>query len=162
MPSLYVHPNSSFEPRFCLFIINSYYTKSKRLQSLNFLFYLYSGDFPCHHIIIMKELLSGSCIIMLKPATLLKVTLLHGCFSRFLNLQMILNCATFALSSYLFLQERSRKISSSEFCDTYSFIGSRNNKLNQFQPFLENQKASLATYGEPETFSICKLQQKSG
>ena len=49
MPSLYVHPNSSSEPRFCLFIINSYYTKSKRLQSLDFLFYLYSGDFPSSH-----------------------------------------------------------------------------------------------------------------
>ena len=28
-----------------------------------------------------------------KPGTLLKVTLLHGCFSRFLNLQMITNRA---------------------------------------------------------------------
>ena len=65
MQSENLTPNFSFEPRFCMFNINGYYTKSKRLQSLDLFFYLCSGDFPfklCHHIIIIKEFLLGSCI----------------------------------------------------------------------------------------------------
>ena len=31
--------------------------------------------------------------LQVQPATLLKVTLLHGCFSRFLNCKMVPNCA---------------------------------------------------------------------
>ena len=34
MLSLYLTPTLSFEPRFCMFIINGYYTKSKCLYSL--------------------------------------------------------------------------------------------------------------------------------
>ena len=35
MPCMYLTPTLSCEPRFCMFIINGYYTKSKRLQSLD-------------------------------------------------------------------------------------------------------------------------------
>ena len=67
IPSVNLTPDFSFEPRFCMFIINGYYTKRKHLQSLDLLFYLCSGDFPfklCHQIIIMKEFLLESFIII--------------------------------------------------------------------------------------------------
>ena len=35
MVSIYLTPTLSFEPRFRMFIINSYYTKIKHLQSLD-------------------------------------------------------------------------------------------------------------------------------
>ena len=35
MSSIYLTPMLSCEPRFCVFIINGYYTKSNRLQSLD-------------------------------------------------------------------------------------------------------------------------------
>ena len=35
MPSIYLTPTLSCEPRFCMFVINGYYTKSKHLWSLN-------------------------------------------------------------------------------------------------------------------------------
>ena len=38
MPALNLIPTVSFEPRFRMFIINGYDRKSKRLQSLEFLF----------------------------------------------------------------------------------------------------------------------------
>ena len=41
MLSLYLSLMLPFEPRFRTFIINGYYTKSKRLQSLEFLFLIY-------------------------------------------------------------------------------------------------------------------------
>ena len=68
MLSLNLTLNFSFEPRFCKSIINGYYNNSKRLQSLDFLFYLRSGDFPlklCNRIIIMNEFLLESCIIII-------------------------------------------------------------------------------------------------
>ena len=37
MPSLNLTPTLSFEPRLCMFIINEYERKRKRLQSLDFL-----------------------------------------------------------------------------------------------------------------------------
>ena len=43
MPSLSLTPKLSFEPRFCMFIINDYYTKSERIQSLDSLFPIISG-----------------------------------------------------------------------------------------------------------------------
>ena len=54
-PSLNLTINFSFGTRLFMFIINGYCTKNKRSQSLDFLFYLCSGDFPfkfCHHIIV--------------------------------------------------------------------------------------------------------------
>ena len=40
-------PKLSLEPRFCKFIINGYYTKSKRLQSLNFFLLLIWAAYNC-------------------------------------------------------------------------------------------------------------------
>ena len=57
MSSLNLTANFSFEPRFCRFNVNGYYTKSKCLQRLDFLFYLCSGDFPFmffHRINILR------------------------------------------------------------------------------------------------------------
>ena len=42
MLSLNLTPKLSFEPRFRMFIINGYDRKSKRLQSLDFLFFSFS------------------------------------------------------------------------------------------------------------------------
>ena len=115
MPSLNSTPNFSFGPRICLLIIKGYYTKSKRFQSLDFLFYLSSLDFLLSFIITLSS--SKSPFQKAVSSYLQKL---------------------FAFSSsYLFPLERSRKISSSILQDTYSFKGSRNNKLSQFQPFLE-------------------------
>ena len=47
MPSLNLTPKLSFEPRFRIFIINDYDRKSKRLQSLDFL-YLFVSVFLTH------------------------------------------------------------------------------------------------------------------
>ena len=44
MPSLNLTPKPSSKPRFCMFIINSYYTKSRRLWSLYSLFIVYWGQ----------------------------------------------------------------------------------------------------------------------
>ena len=46
MPSSYLTPTLCFEIRFCMFIINSYYTKSKRLQSL----YSFLYQQEAHHL----------------------------------------------------------------------------------------------------------------
>ena len=43
--SLYLTPTLPFEPKFGMFIINGYYTKSKRLKSLDSLFFLFCHSF---------------------------------------------------------------------------------------------------------------------
>ena len=45
---------------------------------------LYAIWYPLHNLKNMKDT-HGGVLLLVKPATLLKITLLHGCFSRFLN-----------------------------------------------------------------------------
>ena len=86
MPSLNLTPNLPFEHRLCMFLINGYYTRSKLLQSLNFLTSLCSGDFPfklCHRIIIMKEFLLESCIIIFTKVVYSLIIPVKTAFTRY-------------------------------------------------------------------------------
>ena len=76
MPSLNLNPTLSVEPGFCMFIINGYDRKSKRLQSLDFVLLFILKQFPVNlRTAICKYSSNGSLLLQDLPRLLL---LLHS------------------------------------------------------------------------------------